>query len=135
MKANCPVDPIDLSHIRKLVKITDDSSQPKTLLRFVICSAGCMSKKEEMKYFMDKFDPNLQIEKRSVPLYPPKTKEESLEWSKKYWPIMWRGNPTLRTLSTLEINYGNVQKRLIEAVELSKANPNQVSFPTIEKKQ
>lgn len=88
-------DPADLSHLRRIDKIPE--SDP-VRLKVMICSELVPK-----SVVQDRF-PDHVISEATAARYQPNTKQESQEWSKDSWPILWRGNvaATLPTLGPQE---------------------------------
>ncbi|CCK69686.1 Tad3p KNAG_0C05880 [Huiozyma naganishii CBS 8797] len=94
-------DPINLQHIKRIKKSHDN----KTLITVVaskelisdLSELECLLKKEEINY-------KSVIEDVKVPRIGPSTKELITEWSTKYWPINWNGNPNDQILTSYEFD-------------------------------
>lgn len=100
-------DPIDLSHIKRLKK--KENAQP-VVIELILCSTEFIESKELLHDFLRaKNSPidstsatNAEVIK--VPRFLPPTKDIALNWSNRYWPMAWRGNPNHQALITADFD-------------------------------
>ncbi|CCE63557.1 hypothetical protein TPHA_0F00710 [Tetrapisispora phaffii CBS 4417] len=71
----------------------------------------------------------------SIPLNLPPTKDIMIEWSKKFWPLNWCGNPNDQILNDMEFNINWIRSHLKNisklASELGIQNTNKKSIPVV----
>lgn len=94
-----PEDPINLLHIKRFKK-----NSPEELC-VVLFSKELFDEEDEVDELLKKSNiefKNLTIDE--VPKYGPSRKETSLEWSDKYWPLVWKGNPNDQILNDVRID-------------------------------
>lgn len=99
-------DPIDLSHVKRFRK--RENSQP-IVIDTIICSTEFMSSKILLLEFLKSCEPETFstesiIETIRVPKYLPPTKEIAIDWSNRFWPMAWRGNPNHQALLTTKFD-------------------------------
>ncbi|KAG7843107.1 hypothetical protein KL942_000203 [Ogataea angusta] len=82
-------------HLKRFLKTEKDD---RDWLKVLLCACDQYSQ-EELESIL--FGPlkRTWIEKVRVPLNKPFDKELNAEWSAKYWPIVWKGNPMIQELN------------------------------------
>lgn len=99
-------DTTDLSHLKRFCK-------QGTHLKCLVGSESCTHDFKDA-YLID------------VPLFPPQTKQQALEQSKLYWPVIWRGDPNIQNLNQLELDFDFIDaevRRIVSIAELSAGLP------------
>lgn len=61
--------------------------------------------------------------------YLPFTKQESVEWSRNAWPIMWRGNTAAIQTKLSDSELSEMKQKLHEVIALSKTNAGTQELP------
>lgn len=90
-------DPISLQHIKRIKKIMNKDGD-KLLLKCILCSTEFSDVKEEIAQLISFPYDNLSCETK-VPREGPQEKDQLREWSEKYWPLVWNGNPNDQILN------------------------------------
>lgn len=122
-----PNDPVPLMHVKRIKK----KNAEKKILCVLICSVEMTREKLEVASFLEKEVPNLKYSNlestECVPRHAAPTKELAVEWSNKYWPLTWYGNPNDQILNDYVFNMDMI-KFLLETIssrsreELRKGN-------------
>ncbi|CAK7909355.1 tRNA-specific adenosine deaminase subunit Tad3p [[Candida] anglica] len=71
---------------------------------------------------------HLNFYPQQVPVGLPDTKELAQEWSAKYWPVSWKGNPNHQFLKTARFNVGHEQKIVDRLVSLYREHQRPVTI-------
>ncbi|AQZ11605.1 TAD3 (YLR316C) [Zygosaccharomyces parabailii] len=112
-----PNDPVPLMHIKRIKKA---DIQKKTL-RVVLCSVEMIREKQCVISLLKQLGPNFQYNNLNdthfVPRQAAPTKELVLEWSDKYWPLSWYGNPNDQILNDYTFDM-NAIKLLLEQIAI-----------------
>ncbi|QPG75923.1 hypothetical protein FOA43_003309 [Brettanomyces nanus] len=122
-----------IKHLKRFRKKIDKKG--KVLLDVVICPEDDIEEnqlREILKRCLRADD--TIVYKIGIPVNKPYGKELNLEWSQKYWPLVWKGNPMLQELdeSFKEFDEDTVMKYLKQIVELSNGHTDkQVPVVTI----
>ncbi|KAK6459467.1 tRNA-specific adenosine-34 deaminase subunit [Scheffersomyces xylosifermentans] len=97
-----PKDEISLSHLKRFLK--SDAEVP--ILKTVFCSALFLSSEADVRDFISEYSTIelLKVYLIEVPRYAPSTKEISQQWSARYWPISWKGNPNHQFLNNVDFD-------------------------------
>lgn len=99
-----PFDPISLSHMKRFKKTEkNEGSHKGTFILTIIGSDLFLKSKDEVINLLHENvttinASELNVYKLMVPLCAPQTKELAIEWSAKYWPTSWKGNPNHQVL-------------------------------------
>ncbi|CCH62086.1 hypothetical protein TBLA_0G01400 [Henningerozyma blattae CBS 6284] len=137
-------DPVSYLHVKRLKKLTIDCTEKeqnktKIVLRIILCSVKMITHESDVitlirdnstEDLINRYD-NLTC-KYLVPMGNPSTKERMLEWSKLYWPLIWRGNPNDQILNDYKfdmIQIKNILKEITKLSQKEKLNGNE--FPII----
>lgn len=104
-----PYDNQGLTHLKRFQKIPNSHG---TILKSVIASGELFESKEELLDLLQSHAGSIiaddikleDLYSLKVPSSSPPTKEMAVEWSEKYWPIAWKGNPNIQHLKGLKIN-------------------------------
>lgn len=114
-----PQDEMPLTHVKRLNKI---EGQEKVVIRTILSSQQFLTTEEEVSIFLKTNlaqDLDFNIQTIDLPRYLPPTKDIALDWSKKYWPMAWRGSPNHQFLQTVNIDVTAEQKMVEKLIELS----------------
>ncbi|KAH3666141.1 hypothetical protein OGAPHI_004330 [Ogataea philodendri] len=84
-----------LRHLKRFVKT---QSEEKDWLRVLLCSCELISKTDLENILFGPLEKNT-IERVKIPLNKPFDKDLNTQWSSKYWPIVWKGNPMIQELN------------------------------------
>ena len=88
-------------HVKRIRKITDQEDQPS--LEVIIGSIELFNDETHVLQLFEENDIQFKYTNLSsrvnIPIDIPPTKELMLEWSNKYWPLVWRGNPNDQILN------------------------------------
>ncbi|CCD26816.1 Tad3p NDAI_0I02480 [Naumovozyma dairenensis CBS 421] len=113
-------DPISLLHLKRIQKNPND----KSLLKLILCSVEYIADREDIIKLLESIEkktPNGNVEKiqytnlnkdLKVPKEPPITRELINEWSKKFWPMVWNGNPNDQILNDYIIDMDSIRGKL-----------------------
>jgi len=116
-------DPVSLLHIKRIQPV-------QNVLRIVLCSESLIS----YDALISQLDDNLlRYENtflRDVPSHCPGTKELAIEWSKSFWPIVWKGNPNDQILNDVKVDILQVKQHLQSIAQLSN-NSTKVDQPIV----
>lgn len=128
----------DLRHLKRMYKTTDTSGNH--LLNIIIAplefndninSYDSIHATINEKLIDEKF----VLEKKQIPMNKPLDKNINDEWSKQYWPIVWKGNPMIQDMNELSktINMSETYAHIDKLVQLSKENEQTCKYenPTI----
>lgn len=108
-----PFDPVAFNHIKRIRKARDN---PKKLV-VIICSSEFLPERSALISLLS--ESNLTYEhltdSHKIPRQAPSTKTVMLEWSEKYWPLTWCGNPNDQILNeyVFDMNFIKVMLRKI----------------------
>lgn len=125
-----PFDNLPLSHVKRFnkkeLKTPEGSS---TVLQAILCSKEYLDTKEELQNLFNEhtYDNNsdlseISIYETQIPIRPPPTKELALEWSHKYWPLSWKGNPNHQYLKTVKFNIEREKSMIGRLLKISEEN-------------
>lgn len=111
-------DPISLLHLKRIKKNKDGT------LKIILCSIEYDMEPKEicdalLKISNDSFK-YCNLVDCSVPRCSPTSKELMAEWSNKYWPLVWNGNPNDQILNDYEIDMKTVRETLDKITEVAK---------------
>ncbi|KAH3669795.1 hypothetical protein OGATHE_002607 [Ogataea polymorpha] len=84
-----------LRHLKRFLKAKKND---RDLLKVLICACDQINQEELEKILFGPLKRS-RIEKVKAPLNKPFDKELNAEWSAKYWPIVWKGNPMIQELN------------------------------------
>lgn len=117
-----PFDPNSFHHVKRFEKIDTHSKQ--VILKAIVCSHEFMNDENQLQSYMkanleqNELTRNLSLYSAMLPSLQPQTKEIAQEWSEKYWPTSWKGNPYHQELKSSNIvlhQEEEVMKKLISA--------------------
>lgn len=76
---------------------------------------------------------DIKVEKTLIPMHTPFDKETNQEWSEKYWPLLWKGNPIVQELNEISrnINIEKIRKYMNLITELSSKSEKELPVVTI----
>ncbi|RLV89688.1 tRNA-specific adenosine deaminase subunit [Spathaspora sp. JA1] len=103
-------DSVPLTHIKRFMKVDD-------YIRAILCSVEYIGEKELID-LIHEHCVGLEVNSVgiiNVPRYAPQTKEITQEWSSKYWPIAWKGNPNHQFLNSVQFDIPK-EKELISTL-------------------
>ncbi|AGO11007.1 AaceriAFR493Cp [[Ashbya] aceris (nom. inval.)] len=101
-------DPVTYLHCKRVRK-TEDGER----LCVIVCSIELIEEENEVAQLLTKAGisySNLTLHK--LPRIGPSTRELSLEWGKKFWPLVWRGNPNDQILNDYIFDMGRIKSIL-----------------------
>jgi tRNA-specific adenosine deaminase 3 len=124
-----------LRHLKRMQKI---KLNDKFVLKVIICP--CDSDFETythddlsnlIKTFLNQED--IKLEKKYIPMNKPFDKEINQEWSDKYWPLLWKGNPIIQELNEINrtINIKKIRKYVNILANLSELQDKELPIVTI----
>lgn len=119
------VDEYDFTNLKRM-KLTKTDKGVSILL--LICSCYCYNSRDRLMELLkegwigDLDTEMLNIRKAQVPTTIPKTKDESIQWSERYWPISWKGNPNHRDLMNARFDFFQEAALIDKLVELASAS-------------
>lgn len=87
-----------LRHLKRIRKMTNGQ------LMIIICPYD-ECEEEELSKVIENYITGYSLDIVSIPMNTPKDKETNLEWSEKYWPLVWKGNPLIQELNELYSNF------------------------------
>lgn len=128
-------DPVSFLHIKRIQK----NVKIKTL-KVILCSTELYQDGNGVKelienYGGNKFSYENLIDTNKVPTKAPPTKELMLDWTGKYWPLTWCGNPNDQILNECVFNMDFIKKTLTriteKSVEISKTNRSDGQLPVV----
>lgn len=90
-------DPISLQHIKRIKKVVKDGAE-KPILQCILCTTEFSNNKDEIAQLLTFPYENLTNEVK-VPREGPYEKEKVKEWSERYWPLVWNGDPNDQILN------------------------------------
>lgn len=129
-----PYDPHLFVHIKRLQKVEhiNNSSEPK--LKCILCSEDFVPSEEKLRNLIDlnldfRYD-FINVQKVYIPKDAPPTKEVGIDWSSKYWPMAWKGNPNHQFLKSVVIDI-NEEKRMIQKVLSEIEKPKGIINPSV----
>lgn len=101
----------------------------------MLCSTEYSNSIEELKVKIEEFQPNLLYtnlnSKCFIPKEGPSTKELVLDWSNRYWPLVWHGNPNDQTLNDYTFDMDYIQKILKRISEIANEQSNTKNLPIV----
>ncbi|CAH2351334.1 tRNA-specific adenosine deaminase subunit Tad3p [[Candida] railenensis] len=125
-----PFDNLPLSHVKRFNK--KELTTPEgtsTVLQAILCSKEYLDTKEELQNLFHEhtYDNNsdlseISIYETQIPVRPPPTKELAVEWSQKYWPLSWKGNPNHQYLKSVKFNIQREKSMIGQLLKTSKEN-------------
>ncbi|KAG5365982.1 tRNA-specific adenosine deaminase subunit TAD3 [Yarrowia sp. B02] len=142
IKDHVDEDAHDLGHLRRIAKEADlakerGEEEPaekkpanEVFLRVIIASKDTEIEFEAIKNGITEilgYEPPFHTDYASK--YLPFTKQESVEWSKNAWPIMWRGNTAAIQTKLSESEFSEMKQKLQEVISLSKTNAGTGELP------
>ncbi|GMG52112.1 unnamed protein product [Ambrosiozyma monospora] len=89
-----------LKHLKRFQKLKDETTN-KVVLQVVICAFEDISYTDLRKKLTETLNVDLNdvvLDKLEIPMNKPLDKEVNVEWSNKYWPLVWKGNPMVQEL-------------------------------------
>lgn len=109
-------DPMSFLHMKRFKKDSDHER-----LSVIICSYDYIDNQEDFDQIMAKanFKYEQILNKIQIPRSGPSTRVLSLEWSKKYWPLVWRGNPNDQILNGYIIDIKTINMYLNEITTIA----------------
>ncbi|WEJ97319.1 tRNA-specific adenosine deaminase subunit tad3 [Yamadazyma tenuis] len=103
-----PYEPQTFTHIKRLKKI---GTGKDFRLDGILCSSSLFTTKDQILELIHEYsDPEIsemtsdQINEVKIPSNIPTTREISLEWSEKFWPMSWRGDPNAQFLKEVKFD-------------------------------
>lgn len=98
-------DPVSLVHLKRIQPIDG-------MLHVVLCSTEWLEESQiALKLSNMDFNYN-NLCMKLVPGHCPGTKELSQDWGKKYWPLVWKGNPNDQILNDVKIDISLIKNHL-----------------------
>ncbi|KAH3678149.1 hypothetical protein WICMUC_001665 [Wickerhamomyces mucosus] len=97
-------DPVNLQHLKRIQKTTEGK------LKVLVSSMELFSNENEVKLRLENESivyQNLSI--HEVPNHCPTIKLLSHDWTQKYWPLLWKGNPNDQILNDMKINVDEIR--------------------------
>lgn len=124
IKSNFQYTVDSLQHLKRIYKAVANG---KTVLKVILCPV----ESEEYQHTRDTLSnmlkettqqEDIMLEKAWIPMNKPFDKEVNIKWSKEYWPLLWKGNPSVQVLDEIykNIDINTVHKYMKKVVELSK---------------
>lgn len=117
-----PLDEVSLFHIKRFKKVEIENGGAKVVvIRCILCSTQLMNTRQDLiDYIETEFNSpvvieNLNIQCVEVPKELPRTKEIAIDWSYKYWPMAWKGNPNHQFLLTVQLNI-DLERKIIQTI-------------------
>ncbi|AAS53864.1 AFR493Cp [Eremothecium gossypii ATCC 10895] len=101
-------DPVSYLHCKRLRK-TEDGGR----LCVIICSVELIEEQGEVARLLAEAGisySNLAL--HNLPRAGPSTRELSLEWGRKFWPLVWRGNPNDQILNDYTFDMARIRSIL-----------------------
>lgn len=136
IKDKFSLDSTDFRHLKKFNKyvVEDRENKEKKVMRLkcLLCSLDYINDKSTIEQILS--DGGIVYDKidiADIPKNKPFDKDVNREWSERYWPIVWKGNPLIQEMNQLgnEFKMDIDLKYLKKLVELSKDIKNDhVSF-------
>ncbi|ODQ77739.1 hypothetical protein BABINDRAFT_169042 [Babjeviella inositovora NRRL Y-12698] len=124
---------VDLHHLKRVQKTTHPTTHDQ-ILQVVICGSQLFSDPSEIvaRVFKKSGDNVSCFQLVKVPLHPPSTREIMLEWSERYWPLVWKGNPNNQYLASVRLHTARETENLRKLVKLlENVTPGHVSVATM----
>lgn len=110
----------DLKHLKRMRK---ENINGKNILKVIICPVeGEYSNDDIINLIKETTQlENITLEKKEIPMNKPFDKEINNEWSQKFWPLLWKGNPLVQDLNEIykKIDIQKVHKYMNQVFELS----------------
>lgn len=107
-----PHDVDNLVHIKRIHKGPSNSDPMKSVLKVILSTTQFISTKAGVENFLNLILV-IDIYRIDIPQTAPETKEVSIRWSLKYWPMSWKGNPNHQFLNSVKFDMPN-EKNLID---------------------
>ncbi|SCU87350.1 LAMI_0D05732g1_1 [Lachancea mirantina] len=111
-------DPVSFLHLKRIKK-----SHRSGYLTVLVCSFELINEEVDFDELMAnvKFDYLKLDEPIWVPIQGPGTKKLFMEWSAKYWPLIWRGNPNDQELNSYTFDMDKIKSVLQNITEKSRS--------------
>lgn len=128
-----PFDEISFTHIKRFDKINKELE--RTILRTVVCSQTFIDQSSTLEeYFKQntnesELSANIKFYATELPAQNPTTKEIAQDWSSKYWPMSWKGNPYHQELKNSNLVLGKEQDTIEQLILAAKSAPK--DFPVV----
>lgn len=120
-----PIDPYTFLHCKRLRKI----SQVDNTLEVILCSRKLYNSKAEVLNVLEDNDlSNVALVSLDIPSNSPSTREIALQWSQKYWPLAWKGNPNLQFLKLVKFDMDHEAKVIHKLMGLWETNHKPVTI-------
>lgn len=122
-----PNETLPLVHVKRFNKVVENnpSEKPISKLRTILCSSELFQNETEIINLLKEHGSDLDITsfnfyQKQIPRYPATTKEISQEWTSRYWPMSWKGNPNHQALKAANFNIPRERamiNKLLDALE------------------
>lgn len=133
-----PFDEVSLTHVKRFKKESDE--QQGTFLRAILCSGDLYGTEGDLRELFREHcagvdSQHLPIYKTDIPKHGAPTAEISKDWSEKYWPMSWKGNPNHQVLLNADFDVAKertmVNATLDELEKRAGQHPGDVPVVTI----
>ncbi|AMD21503.1 HER225Wp [Eremothecium sinecaudum] len=105
-------DPVTYLHCKRIQKSADGSK-----LCVILCSTKLISDADDVCKKLKEADFAYEkLAQHDLPMVAPYSRELSREWSTRYWPLVWRGNPNDQILNDCVFDIPYI-KKILEKVE------------------
>lgn len=85
-----------LKHLKRIRRVETDTNFK---LEVIICPKTDLTCQTLRNDLVQKFRPDdFSISTAFIPINKPYDKDTNMEWSKEYWPLVWKGNPMVQEL-------------------------------------
>lgn len=119
----------ELKHLKRMRKENIDG---KNILKVIVCPVeGEYSENDAINLIEEATqEKDIKLEKKQIPMNKPLDKETNNEWSQKFWPLLWKGNPLVQELNEIykRIDIQKVHKYMNQVFELSRETVSNLSF-------
>ncbi|CDO93370.1 unnamed protein product [Kluyveromyces dobzhanskii CBS 2104] len=109
-------DPVSFIHVKRIKKLNNDT------LRVLISSKKYIPDRTSFDDLLAGVDfqyDNIKCDNK-VPRMGPSTKKLMVEWSEKFWPLVWRGNPNDQILNDYVFDVQEIRSTLTQIAEESR---------------
>ncbi|ODV96337.1 hypothetical protein PACTADRAFT_49697 [Pachysolen tannophilus NRRL Y-2460] len=126
-------DPLDFPYLKRFQQLKIRQGETPTKLLTLVCSKDYIKNKDELVSMLVRYDADLasEINIFQVPKNYPSSKDLALQWSAKYWPVIWKGNPIIQELNQIKIDIEREKKYLQKISEISSSLENKGEIPIV----